>query len=168
MLKKITENVEIHQTLPDIPNLTPEELKKEWDKGCKIIKQAFNELIDSLIDAEVLESKKKFDYSTEEQVIGKWIDGKSVYRKIITGSLTKSGTYTAASLLDTEYDTITKLDIITKNTDPITSQYYSSTTSNIRCYIVPASKQLKVEIGSEYPTVPLDYIITLEYTKTID
>ena len=42
MFKKITENVEIHQTLPDTPNLTAQELKKEWDKGSKIIKQAFN------------------------------------------------------------------------------------------------------------------------------
>lgn len=48
MFKKITENVEIHQTLPDTPNLTAQELKKEWDKGSKIIKQAFNELIDEL------------------------------------------------------------------------------------------------------------------------
>lgn len=59
MLKKITENVEIHQTLPDIPNLTSEELKKEWDKGNRIIKQAFNELIDSLNDAKVEELKEK-------------------------------------------------------------------------------------------------------------
>lgn len=69
MLKKITENVEVHQTLPDTPNLTPEELKKEWDKGCKIIKQAFNELIDSLIDAEVEKLKEKnivTAYPTEE------------------------------------------------------------------------------------------------------
>lgn len=120
----------------------------------------------------ILELKEKIDklttYSTSEQVVGKWIDEKPVYRKIITGSLTKSGASTVTSLLDIGYDTITKLDIITKNTDPITSQYYSSTTSNIRCYIVPASKQLKVEIGSAYPTVPLDYIITLEYTKTTD
>lgn len=48
MLKKITENVEIHQTLPDTPNLTTQELKKEWDKGCKIIKEALNGLIDEL------------------------------------------------------------------------------------------------------------------------
>lgn len=59
MLKKITENVEIHQTLPDIPNLTSEELKKEWDKGSKIIKQYFNELIDSLNNAKVEELKEK-------------------------------------------------------------------------------------------------------------
>lgn len=53
MLKKITENVEIHQTLPDIPNMTTQELKREWDKGSKIIKEKFNELIDSLNEAEV-------------------------------------------------------------------------------------------------------------------
>lgn len=61
MLEKITENVEIHQTLPDTPNLTSEELKKEWDKGNKIIKEKFNELIDSLNDAEVLELKEKIE-----------------------------------------------------------------------------------------------------------
>ena len=42
MLEKITENVEIHQTLPDVPSMTAQELKKEWDKGNKIIKAAFN------------------------------------------------------------------------------------------------------------------------------
>lgn len=48
MFNKITENVEIHQTLPDIPNMTTQELKREWDKGNKIIKEAFNGLIDEL------------------------------------------------------------------------------------------------------------------------
>ena len=61
MLKKITENVEIHQTLPDTPNLTSEELKKEWDKGSKIIKDKFNELIDLLNNAQVLELKEKVE-----------------------------------------------------------------------------------------------------------
>lgn len=48
MFEKITDNVEIHQTLPDTPNMTTQELKKEWDKGCKIIKEAFNSLVDEL------------------------------------------------------------------------------------------------------------------------
>lgn len=48
MFNKITENVEIHQTLPDVPNMTTQELKKEWDKGSKIIKEAFNALIEEL------------------------------------------------------------------------------------------------------------------------
>lgn len=48
MFEKITDNVEIHQTLPDAPNMTTQELKKEWDKGCRIIKEAFNDLIEEL------------------------------------------------------------------------------------------------------------------------
>lgn len=48
MFEKITENVEIHQTLPDTPNMTTQELKKAWDKGNKIIKEAFNSLINEL------------------------------------------------------------------------------------------------------------------------
>lgn len=68
MLKKITENVEIHQTLPDTPNLTSEELKKEWDKGSKIIKQAFNELIDLLNNAQAEIYTKKQTITTSEVI----------------------------------------------------------------------------------------------------
>ena len=28
--------------------------------------------------------ENKFKYSTEEQVIGRWIDGKQIYRKVIS------------------------------------------------------------------------------------
>lgn len=88
MLKKITENVEIHQTLPDTPNLTSEELKKEWDKGNKIIKEKFNELIDLLNDAEVLKLKEKiegtilYDNSTGENEIITLSDSVANYREL--------------------------------------------------------------------------------------
>ncbi len=66
MLNKITENVEIHQTLPDTPNLTPEELKKKWDEGNKIIKEHFNQLIDSLNDAEVEGIKNRIEWKSQD------------------------------------------------------------------------------------------------------
>lgn len=53
MFEKITDNVEIHQTLPDTPNMTTQELKITWDKGCKIIKEAFNKLIEKLNDLKI-------------------------------------------------------------------------------------------------------------------
>lgn len=46
--EKITENVENISLLPDDPALTPSELKKEFDKAGKIIKEKFNKLIDDL------------------------------------------------------------------------------------------------------------------------
>lgn len=68
MLNKITENVEIHQTLPDTPNLTAEELKKEWDKGCKIIKDKFNKLMDLLNDTQADIYTKKQTVTTSEVI----------------------------------------------------------------------------------------------------
>ena len=68
MLKKISENVEIHQTLPDTPNLTSEELKKEWDKGSRIIKEKFNELIDLLNDTQAEIYTKKQTITTTEVI----------------------------------------------------------------------------------------------------
>lgn len=46
--EKITENVENISLLPDNPALTSSELKKEFDKAGKIIKEKFNKLIDEL------------------------------------------------------------------------------------------------------------------------
>ena len=63
MFNKITENVEIHQTLPDIPNMTTQELKREWDKGNKIIKEAFNACIDEL-NKTIISSKVLYENTT--------------------------------------------------------------------------------------------------------
>lgn len=50
---KITDNVEIHQTLPDNPNLTASELKQTWDTPAQIIKDSFN---NAMTDASNLNS----------------------------------------------------------------------------------------------------------------
>ena len=65
MFEKITDNVEIHQTLPDTPNMTTQELKITWDKGCKIIKEAFNKLVDKLNEAKIT-STVLYENSTGE------------------------------------------------------------------------------------------------------
>ena len=46
--RKITENVENIQTLPDKPQLSATDMKIEFDKGSKIIKEAFNDQVDDL------------------------------------------------------------------------------------------------------------------------
>lgn len=107
-------------------------------------------------------------YSTLEQIVGTWIDNKPIYRKVLTGTLTTTGSHVIANLSNLNLKTVIKIDLISNNTDPISSQFYSDTTSTIRCYIIPSSKTLKIDIGSKYPTVPLDYVVILEYTKTVD
>ena len=108
-------------------------------------------------------------YSTEEVKTGEtWIDGKPIYRKVITGTLTNAGINVIADLSSLNFKTIIKIDLISNNTDPISSQYYESATDKLRCHIMPSNKSLRISVGSSYPTLPLDYIITLEYTKTTD
>lgn len=48
MFEKITENVENISLLSDTPAMPTNQLKKEFDKGNKVIKEAFNKLIDNL------------------------------------------------------------------------------------------------------------------------
>lgn len=66
---KITDNVENISLLPDDPALTPEQLKKEFDKGNRTIKEAFNKLIDELnkINDNALEKKIITAYPTKTQ-----------------------------------------------------------------------------------------------------
>lgn len=48
-IPKLTENLNIHQSLPDQPNLTADELKQKWDEAPNIIKDYLNNiLIDSV------------------------------------------------------------------------------------------------------------------------
>ena len=44
-LPEFTDNVNIHQSLPDQPALTPLQLKIEWDKGVSLIKKYLNEVL---------------------------------------------------------------------------------------------------------------------------
>ena len=50
---------------------------------------------DSIVNS-INEVNNKFDYSTEEQVIGKWIDGKPLYGKTITFTSTISANATTS------------------------------------------------------------------------
>lgn len=88
-LQKITENVENIASLADSPALTPMDLKKEFDKGNKIIKEYFNKLIDELNNNMVpigtgFIAFDDTDYSThlgfkwEKVLIGKTPVGKNV------------------------------------------------------------------------------------------
>lgn len=43
------------------------------------------------VDEQIGRINNKFVYSTKEQIIGNWINGKPIYRKIITGSLVNVG-----------------------------------------------------------------------------
>ena len=108
------------------------------------------------------------EYSTTEQVVGKWIDGKPLYRKVLDfGALPnaseKSIPHNIANLKD-----IIKLSAISKSSGvyfPIPLGSSASLSANI--YILAVSEYITIGTGSDRSTFTQTYVI-IEYTKTTD
>lgn len=107
-------------------------------------------------------SGKAVHYSTDEQVIGTWVDGSTLYRKSFT--ITQALTVSNSVWTDTGF-TITNGRIAVRafavrNTD-------TGQTFPVIAYIENSS--LKIEVcWSSQLAFPAGSIITLEYTKTTD
>lgn len=69
-LTKLNDNLNIHQSLPDNPTLTADELKKKFDEGVNIIKKYLNDLfipeLESSVSTEIEDKIKEFNKSLEE------------------------------------------------------------------------------------------------------
>lgn len=112
----------------------------------------------------------KNNYSIPEQKIGTWIDGKDLYRKVITGTTTKSMISASVKIADipSEY-LIKKLDItVTNPIDGATvmGSTWFSDTDYIYTFI-NGSRELRCKISNTSYT-ERDIICILEYTKTTD
>ena len=106
------------------------------------------------------------NYSTSEQVIGKWIDGKPLYRKVITfGALANNGNKTIPY---GSSNNLIKFDIYAKNP---TGNYLFKVplggTNYINSYVEMNSHQIVVQTNSDRTNVTDNYVI-IEYTKTTD
>ena len=121
------------------------------------------------IHRENVEKFKKLEeinnYSTEETVIGKWINRKPLYRKVYEVSTPSALTFTKVITLDSIIK-VTKCDIKVDATNGASFivPYYSASDDFISSYIYDGV-YLKVS-KSNYQSLPC--YITLEYTKTTD
>lgn len=120
----------------------------------------FNEKLIPLTIArknEVDEINNKFVYSTGGTIIGKWIDGKPIYRQVISNLNVNvpSGNWTQIATVN-DLDTLISVIIKSANQQINACNNISvDDNSKIMCYQTLAS------------TLPIKYII-IEYTKTID
>lgn len=113
------------------------------------------------------------DYSTDEIDTGmKWIDGRPIYRKVISLTLPNS-TYNSdqviADLTDLAIDKIIKLEgmIYAETTQVITNFAYQGNAQYCSLYYINSSKALRYSTNNiQYVNVPASIII--EYTKTTD
>lgn len=134
-----------------------EELKTT-EKGSVV--GAVNEISDSLVD---LEGMIDGVYTEEEKVIGKWIDGKPIYRKVVKiSSIAKEVAF--------EYKGITNIDTLVSykgsmnigvNKRPFPFISYDGNVAVIQLYDTQ-----KISIQSKFDCT--NVIVAFEYTKTTD
>lgn len=108
-------------------------------------------------------------YSTSETEIGRWIDGKPIYRKVWTGSVSSgtSGTAVNNVISSLNIDTVVNIKSLAKdNDDRRLPAYYWSSSDAFRIYV--SGGNLMWNVGSSYPVKPFTYHIIMEYTKTTD
>lgn len=108
-------------------------------------------------------------YSTDERVVGKWIDGKPIYEKTISGSftLTSGSGYTYANVsITSEISNIETVISHVIYVETLQLPYVHGTSSrNIGCNVT--SSELEFRCGTNQ-TGTKTYRATLQYTKTTD
>lgn len=112
-------------------------------------------------------------YSTAETDTGSiWVDGKPIYRKVITG--TSNAQSWTVDLGVSNVDLFINVDArvlrdgsYTQNSN-VGSYYYASTDYFNWYMSTPATNTLAFRCGSDWPKRPLDYAVIVEYTKITD
>ena len=106
------------------------------------------------------------NYSTKEVKIGKWIDGKPLYRKVYIGTLTNTPENNLIStILDTNIDEVINFGGYIKN-DYNTKISILSSTKEIQLVTLEDGGTLRFDTTSTVQN--WTYKIFVEYTKTTD
>ena len=118
--------------------------------------------------AEIIDGLVKKVYSgIEEQVVGKWINGKPIYRRVInTATPNTSGNYTVVAGVN-YIDTLVKLDGLIHSTSTYSINCdLNNDTHKSFCYFNRGGEEIRMQVGSSFYSVPV--ILILEYTKKTD
>lgn len=113
------------------------------------------------------------EYSTTEQVVGKWIDGKPLYRKVITGSSTNVDTLFNIdhNISNPEMYRITGDSFIRIGASSFPVNYPSGNTTNLDkriIYSVMNATKIQLYVGSYLQSSGYEYCFVIQYTKTTD
>ena len=112
---------------------------------------------------------RRMKYSTDEQIVGEWIDGRPVYQKTVTGTGTsKNTTWYDVGRADTLFPGIEKVidvEFTARNSDATT--YYQSPFRDYKLAIATGSTYNYIQIQQTMGSGELsfDYIVTLKYIK---
>ena len=117
------------------------------------------------------ETNKNENYSLEEQVIGKWIDGKNIYRKTIKIDVNNNTNYTfdAKSILSTNIGSIINTygySVADGGTTYASFPCYYTEKAHLSSFMDIPTGKIHIYSGEQYKTAT--HYLTFEYTKTTD
>ncbi len=105
-------------------------------------------------------------YSTEEQVIGTWVDGKKIYRKCLIANQTVSSGQKLTTI-DLSYDKI--IDIYGCCVNGTDSFRIPTTVENSWRYVAYINKNgTTINLSTVFSSTCSNVYIFVEYTKTTD
>ena len=120
----------------------------------------------------LVEEMTKDIYSTAEQAIGTWIDGKTIYRKTITDTTFRTDFYPIANNIK---QFVNQYGYVQRKDYPNSGQFINSragTNMSIQFLASNIDSGIQIDWGSNwkenYSTLFDKIIITVEYTKTTD
>lgn len=118
------------------------------------------------IENELEALDKDINYSTTEQVIGTWIDGKPIYRKVITGNAPSTDWTDFAQLSSLNIDTCINIkgNLYQDNNWNIPINTYESNDY----YILVSWNRTYISYKKNGWTSNPTLILIIEYTKTTD
>ena len=128
------------------------------------------------IEALARNAMAKQIYSTDETVVGTWIDGKPVYRKVLVDAFTipaSQTNYAVGSAIVSNVDELIKSTLIAKRTNKwhcnSSYYYYESGGSADSCslWLDPADHAIK-PYAKNGIAAATTYTVIVEYTKTTD
>lgn len=118
------------------------------------------------------------DYSTDEKVVGTWVDGKTLYQKTLTGTISvdtdKTSKVTTLGNISTSIDNVVSIDAIRKNADGGVFVSLNASTA----YANEASYVCNVFVNNSTGNLVVEdnrladngriILATVKYTKTTD
>ena len=174
MANKITYDDKISLTTSALPRAN-----KCTDDDLNEIKQVVNDNADELdenttnieeLETNIIDLENKFNFSLQEQVIGTWIDGKPIYRKVFSNITIPNDTASNIPHGISNFDQL--IDLKAKWYDTVDNHWrvnprYSSSGSNTSIAFMCNNTNLIVQgIGTNWSTRTNNCTVVLEYTKT--
>lgn len=108
-------------------------------------------------------------YSTTEQRIGTWIDGKPIYRKVVGGTVSTNIYIESSGVIDTLINVagmITKDNVKFFVPAPPLYQTLSNNMTDQACRFIVNNGSIRMDSSSDFYTGT--YQVAIEYTKTTD